>query len=528
MTSFIARHRVLSGSATFMLLCLLLMGGCLHSRMRGPYHDYELDFMVPDAQGTASPGGLRVGVAKRDISPVLEAYDSWTDVNNNGKFDKKVDSFIDRNGNGKFDGIWLAGFGSNRPAKGIHDPLWARAIALRNNGVLVVMVTLDSIGIFHNEYIAIREDVDPSLGIDHIMFSATHSHEVPDTMKIWSGRIPILGYQKRYIGRVQRLAVEAVEEAVRGLAPADMYCTKVAIEPEGFVCDAREPQVMDKQMYLMRFTEAGADNTIATIVNWGNHPETLGSHNSLVTSDFPHYLREGVEKGVPEPYGVEGLGGMCLYFQGMIGGLMTQLDVEVPHRDGLRKFEEDSFEKAEALGQNLAIVACTALRGNRVWKDTKPRIAAAGRTFLAPMQGRFKWAIMLGLIHEGYYCGAKAKTEVNVIRIGGVVILTVPGELYPEIVEGGIEVLPGRDHDVPALETPPLRDEMNRRARMAFVVGLANDEIGYIIPKSQWDTKHPYIYEKSQYGEENSPGPDVALTYHREALGLLKQMNADF
>ena len=388
--SFFARHRILTGLAVFMLLCLLSLGGCLCSRMRGPYHGYELDFIVPDPEGALSPGELRVGVAKRDISPVLEHYDAWTDVNNNGKFDKKVDSFIDRNGNGKFDGIWLAGFGSNRPAKGIHDPLWARAIALRNNGALVVMVTLDSIGIYHNEYIAIREMVDPSLGIDHILFSATHSHEVPDTMKIWSGRIPILGYQKHYMERIQRLTTEAVEEAVDNLAPADMCCTHVEIRPEGFVRDSRKPEIMDNHMYLMRFTEAGTDSTLATIVNWGNHPETLGSRNPFVTSDFPHYLREGVEQGVPEPNGVEGLGGMCLYFQGMIGGLMTQLRVEVPHRDGQRKFKEDSFEKAEALGQNLAVVACTALRGGRVWKDPNPRIAAAGKTFLAPMQGLSK------------------------------------------------------------------------------------------------------------------------------------------
>ena len=45
-----------------------------------------------------------------------------------------------------------------------------------------------------------------------------------------------------------------------------------------------------------------------------------------------------------------------------------------------------------------------------------------------------------------------------------------------------------------------------------LVFGLANDEIGYIIPKRQWDRKSPYCYgrKKSQYGEINSCGPDVA------------------
>ena len=45
-----------------------------------------------------------------------------------------------------------------------------------------------------------------------------------------------------------------------------------------------------------------------------------------------------------------------------------------------------------------------------------------------------------------------------------------------------------------------------------MIVGLANDEVGYIIPKRQWDEKPPFCYgrKKAQYGEGNSLGPDTA------------------
>jgi hypothetical protein len=41
---------------------------------------------------------------------------------------------------------------------------------------------------------------------------------------------------------------------------------------------------------------------------------------------------------------------------------------------------------------------------------------------------------------------------------------------------------------------------------------LADDEIGYIIPKAEWDEKPPYLQnaKKAWYGEENSVGPDSA------------------
>lgn len=525
LTSFFLRHKILT-----LLLVLLLLGlGWLYSRTRGPYHDYTLDFLIPENPAASpAPGRIEVGVARASIAPDFDTYDTWTDVDGNNRYNRKIDTYQDRNGNGKFDGIWLAGFNSDRPAKGMNDEPMVSAIALRNNGITFVMVTLDSIGIFHNEYIRIRKSVDPSLKIDHIMFSATHCHEVPDTMKIWSGPIPILGYQPQYMEKIQKRTVEVIEEAVRNLRPADMYCAKVELPTEGFVRDTREPQVLDPHMYLMHFTEPDSQKTIATVVNWGNHPEALEGDNPMITADFVHYLREGVEKGVPEPNGVEGMGGMCLYFQGMVGGLMTPLGVTVPHRDGQRLFKEPTFDKAQALGENVAVVVCQALRSQIVWKNENPCLAVAAKTILAPITGMYKWLLMFGFIHEGYYLGSKSKSEINVIRIGDVLMLTIPGEIYPEIVEGGIEAREGRDYPVDPVEIPPLRSEMERHAKMAFVIGLANDEIGYIIPKSQWDTKPLFVYGKSQYGEENSPGPEVAPVIHRESLELLRRMNATF
>jgi len=45
-----------------------------------------------------------------------------------------------------------------------------------------------------------------------------------------------------------------------------------------------------------------------------------------------------------------------------------------------------------------------------------------------------------------------------------------------------------------------------------LLIGLANDEIGYIVPLRQWDEQAPYAYgkTKSQYGEENSVGKQAA------------------
>lgn len=525
--TFFARHKIVSA----LLIIVLLIAGFLAWRMKGPDRSYRVSLDLPKA-GAPAPGVLEVGVAKVDITPDLSQYDQWTDANDDGKYkESDGDTWTDTNGNGKRDLVWMAGFSSNRPAKGVNDPLWARAIAFRNNGVTVAMVTIDSIGILAEKFIAIRKSIDPSLNIDHVMFSTSHDHEAPDTMGIWSnidGVGAILfksNFDYAYMAKVQKACKDAVEEAVRGLQPADMTIAEEEIKPEGFVDDSRDPQVFDLKVCCARFTKHGTDQTIATMISWGNHVETLGSSNSLLTSDFPHYLREGIEKGVGEPNGAEGFGGMALYFQGMVGGLMTQLHTTVPHRDGQQKFDKASYEKAQALGENVAIVAAKALRGEKAIKVENPRVSVAAQTIFAPVSGMYGYAIALGLIHPGWYWG-KARTEVNAFRVGELEILTIPGELYPEIAEGGIESPDGGDFPGAPIEVPPLRKEMNGKVNM--IVGLANDEIGYIIPKTQWDVKPPFAYgetEEPQYGEENSGGPDVAPVIHKESLAILKRLH---
>jgi hypothetical protein len=114
------------------------------------------------------------------------------------------------------------------------------------------------------------------------------------------------------------------------------------------------------------------------------------------------------------------------------------------------------------------------------------------------------------------------RTEVALVTIGEASIACVPGEIYPEIVNGGIERAPGGDFDIEPLEVPPLRDLMP--AGVKFVFGLANDELGYIIPKSEWDEKPPHIYgSKGVYGEVNSCGPNTARTVHAALAELCRE-----
>ena len=98
--------------------------------------------------------------------------------------------------------------------------------------------------------------------------------------------------------------------------------------------------------------------------------------------------------------------------------------------------------------------------------------------------------------------GLAGRTDVEVA--------VIPGEIYPELVLGKVQdpADPGADFKDAPIE-PAVYAQMGGKYKM--LIGLGNDEIGYILPKRQWDAKAPYCYgrNKDQYGEENSVGPDA-------------------
>jgi hypothetical protein len=66
-------------------------------------------------------------------------------------------------------------------------------------------------------------------------------------------------------------------------------------------------------------------------------------------------------------------------------------------------------------------------------------------------------ASALGTIDRGQPHWNRIRTEVALVTIGGATIVCVPGELYPEIANGGIVHPTGADFDVDPVEVPPLR-----------------------------------------------------------------------
>ncbi|MFN3421445.1 MAG: hypothetical protein ACK40X_06970, partial [Armatimonadota bacterium] len=272
-----------------------------------------------------------------------------------------------------------------------------------------------------------------------------------------------------------------------------------------------------------------------------------------ITSDFCWALYERLE---------ELLGGVAVFWNGAIGGLITPLGEELKVHDPVtgQPAPEASFRKAELIGKFIAEVAAEAVKGKQVARLDKGSLKVLLRPVFIPLQNPlFRIAAGAGVLKRPLYTKGKldtrvgetklqregvtftAKTvlgedicsEVGVVAIYGntdkkpvALFLLIPGEIYPELVYGNITRYPGADFSDAPSEPVLIDYALKTGARFIFVVGLANDEIGYIIPQCEWDEQPPWLNNAPErpYGEVNSVGWKAARIVNEGIVALLKAL----
>lgn len=423
-------------------------------------------------------GAFRAGAGKRTVTPDLKSGPAY-----------------------------IAGFDNGRAATGVHDDLWARCVAFEA-GSQVVLCGVDSIGLFFDDVAKVRQRVKAKHPAAQVVVAVTHSHETPDTMGLWGSQRGVSGINEEYNALIVRNTAAAAIDALDSLQPARIRAAQA--DPPSFkefYDDSRPPFVTDSAITAIALeTPKGA--RIATLIHWTNHPEALGSDNTLITSDYVHYLRDEIEKSG---------GATCVFLNGAIGGMMSPLGAAVRDFETGQPAPKDTFRFAESVGRPAARAALAALKPAKPinpdslsYRETEVTIPVANKNYLmASAAGIFKGRKAMGGDPP------VTRTPVGLLTISAqgkpaIQAAIIPGELYPELSLGRISRDPNADFPDAPFEPGIKSDILTAPIRM--VVGLANDEIGYIIPKAQWDLQPPYTFgaAKQWYGEVNSVGPEAA------------------
>jgi len=409
--------------------------------------------------------------------------------------------------------VYMAGFGHDRQATAVHDPLMARAVVLKHGDRKIALVSVDVIGLFHQHVVAIREALP---GFHYVLVSSTHNHEGPDTLGLWGPNAFRSGVDADYLKTVREQIVKAVKDADAARQEVTVRIG-TATAPE-LLHDGREPYVKHDELVALEFIGVKTEKAVGAVVQWNCHPETLESKNTKISADFVGATVQELSERRHCP---------VVYLTGTVGGLMTSLHVPIKDENG-KALDDGTWEKTERYGRLVAQLASGALdkakplrlvplevRSKEVYLPLENKLYVLARQLKVLDRTAFTWT---GDPYKAEPLDAKAadkalclKTEVAWLRLGELDVVAIPGEVYPELVLDKVQdpVDPGADFPDAPIE-PGLYKQLKGPYRM--MIGLANDEIGYIIPKRQWDEKPPFCYgrKQAQYGEMNSVGPEAA------------------
>ena len=472
---------------------------------------------------------FKVGFAKLSITPNL--IDEWEDINNDAQFDPDIDKWTDVNGNGQFDAVWMAGFQNKRAAQSIKDDLMAVAVVIDDGQTRMGIISADTIGLMRKFVLNVREDVPAEWGLDYLMVHATHNHEGPDTQGLWGPGFLESGVDDVYMKRLKKDFLNSLKMAIDNLEPAQMSWALIPTNPLTPIKDKRKPIVIDDDIRAILFNRPDG-SIIGSLINFGIHVELAWDKNLDLTSDVAGYLRRGISDGIYYDNQLikPGLGGTTLWLTGNIGGLMTSGPTDPIYDPVLKKmFTAPSHAKARAYGYSLANSVIEAFHAGAFKASPKPSLTVRSTEIELGIENfMLSLGTLLGVIDTDPKFSLRPPfirylSEVAFIQLGDASITGVPGELYPEIAVGGIENPIGADDAIAPQEVPYLRSRFPNKLNL--MVNLANDSIGYIIPKSEWDEDTPWIYGETEetYGEEVSLGPDTASVIHENIIKLIDE-----
>jgi neutral ceramidase len=407
--------------------------------------------VVEQGPKDSAPSGLLAGVARAEITPPVGiAHLNW-------------------------------GSQTHVEAAGI-DPvgMYATALALSDGKQAFAMVDVDALFVDQADEIARRASALTGIPVAHIRLGATHTHSGPAVSRV---RGPVGTDYARYEGMMANYraaladkVVGAIQEAHSRLRPAHLYGGRgvgtinihrrvraqegrpaaVGRNPEGFV---------DRELVVVRIDDAQG-KPLAALVNFQCHGTVLAYENKLLSPDWIGMTRKVVEEALP--------GAKCLYFQGAAGnqGPIEGFtgDVEVAHRLGATLGHQAA---AVALGVETVrrapkfegFVESTAFQAKQHWRVEGPRdatlkfaskivevpprsyteqeIAAMERSVAEARrkveenrnaQTEAKLRRVSDLLAQWRKPStAPVKVQLQILRIGQVAIVAMPGEPFAEI-----------------------------------------------------------------------------------------------
>ena len=357
-------------------------------------------------------------------------------------------------------GTLLGGYGTpsiHRDCVGINDRLRAQVAIFQNDaGQAFILIGMDSAGYyfdFGDEGPGVKvlresivEAIAPKISLEpqHILLGSSHSHTTPDLVGIFQDVNEAIPneFLEWHVERITQAAVDAAN----AMDEAELYFGKS--ELVGYTGrDEGCSEILDDSVTVMQAKNT-SDEVVLTLTNYAKHPTQLPWADNLVSADYIWGYREEIEERTGAP---------AMFLQGFSAAVHDgPLSPDVPGGD--------EYERAYNMGKLLADAAMEAIETPSKAEEFDIRHRWA--VYSSETDGFFDDLVNYAGIPFRYFIDDPEKglivkeLEVSWHKLGPAEFASFPGESTPEF---------------------SLRLKEKMVSPHKFIVGLGNDDVGYII-----------------------------------------------
>ena len=373
------------------------------------------------------------------------------------------------------------GVGTPNPVTEKKGDLFVRALVFEKGDERIAIVGIDNLGwpaVLGDRSRELIKSIPP----ENILIGVTHTHSAPDAYGFpdENGNVGAdLAYLDWCVGQI----ADAVNEAVEKLEPAVLK-TSVGEARGKIAYNYYAPELYDPRLGVMQAISSGGENQgkpIVTLVNYATHPEIIGSERGILTPDLCGPLYDRIEQQA---------GGIALFMNSAQGGMVTA--------DNRRAHGEEANDWAECIriGELMADEALRIIEQAEVQEN--PDLYCTSRTIDLPVDSEMMRFILnnspLGISSPGENI---ISTRINLLNIGTAQAITIPGEALPNI---GFYI------------------KRHMPTEQAFLLGLTNDAMGYILTPEDFNS-----FKRYNYISRTSLGEMTGDIYVREVLDLINE-----
>lgn len=210
-------------------------------------------------------GTLQAGAARIDITPAADAA------------------------------LPMSGYAGRKEGfKGIHDPIYARAIVVNDGARLAAIVSWEVIGVAHAVWEDLSQRIAKETAIqpEYLQLTAVHNHSAPSPFGLYGNASP---KSAEYTRRLMDATVEVIKQAKANLQPARMGVgsgtAHVNINRREYSADRgwslgfNPDGPSDKTVTVIRF-DALSGKPIAVFINYPVHVVVMGPENYQISGDL--------------------------------------------------------------------------------------------------------------------------------------------------------------------------------------------------------------------------------------------------